>query len=513
MAARCGPAASRRVYRARRFVARHRLGLAFGAVALAGLVGYTVITARHADDMTLAADRERLEAAKARETADFVVGMFAASDPDTAQGREISASEILARGLERAELLSGQPVLQARLLSTIGAVHLSLGRYAQARIIAERALEASRGALGEAHPDVGRDYRLLGRALGAVGEPGEAVAMFRRALAIHQQADGPAGVEAATDLHELGYALAQSDAAAEGEPLIEESLALRRAHLGNTHEDVATSLSGLAYVRGQLGRPREAVPLYREALAVRVARLGERHPEVARARQNLGYALTTAGDYAEAAKEFERTLAVYRLAYGESHPSIATTLNNLGRLEITRGDHGRAAERLREALAMRVALLGSAHPSTQIARSNLAVVLLKLDRLTEAETLMREVLAGTSPTSPRRATPLANLADVLRQRGKLAEAEAAAREALVLDRGPGGNPLGEAASLSVLGRVLAAQQRYGEARESLQRAVDIRSERLGEAHPTVVRTRGYLEAISADGDARHVSSGSRPRQP
>ena len=33
------------LYRARRFVARHRLGLAFGAVALAGLVAYTVIRA------------------------------------------------------------------------------------------------------------------------------------------------------------------------------------------------------------------------------------------------------------------------------------------------------------------------------------------------------------------------------------------------------------------------------------------------------------------------------------
>jgi hypothetical protein len=82
-----------------------------------------------------------------------------------------------------------------------------------------------------------------------------------------------------------------------------------------------------------------------------------------------------------------------------------------------------------------------------------------------------------------------------------------------LQRGPGGAPLGEAASLATLGRVLAARQRYGEAREALQRSIAIRIERLGEAHPTVARTRGYLDAIPAGSDAGQTRSKSPPPRP
>jgi tetratricopeptide (TPR) repeat protein len=164
----------------------------------------------------------------------------------------------------------------------------------------------------------------------------------------------------------------------------------------------------------------------------------------------------------------------------------------MGRLEFSRGAHARAADLMRESLAMRVALLGPDHPATRLSRANLAAVLGRLGRHAEAETLLREVLADAGTSTSRRATAMANLADVLMNQGKLRAAEAMARDALALRAD---DPLGEASSLSVLGQVLTRLRRFPEARECLQRSLDIRVTRLGAQHPHVARTRDHLAAI------------------
>ena len=57
------------------------------------------------------------------------------------------------------------------------------------------------------------------------------------------------------------------------------------------------------------------------------------------------------------------------------------------------------------------------------------------------------------------------------------------------------SPFTEASILAVLGRVLIDQRRDAEAADALQRALDIRSQRLKPDHPDVVVTRNELEAV------------------
>ena len=185
------------IYRASRFARRHRLALAAAAIVVATLVGYTVLSVQHAREMEQAAAREQQEAAKAREVADFVVGLFEASDPNVVQNRDAPVARMLDQGLQRAEALSTQPLLQARLLNAIGRVYFNLGKFDVAADIATRALAASRRGGGEQHPDVARDYRLLGMATLQLGKPKEAAGLFRQALDIHRAGGDPTGVETA----------------------------------------------------------------------------------------------------------------------------------------------------------------------------------------------------------------------------------------------------------------------------------------------------------------------------
>jgi tetratricopeptide (TPR) repeat protein len=134
---------------------------------------------------------------------------------------------------------------------------------------------------------------------------------------------------------------------------------------------------------------------------------------------------------------------------------------------------------------------------TLVAMGNLATVLAQQDKLPEAETLLRAVVAAQNraPGAARPSISKSNLADVLRRQGKLDESEALLREALDAQRKMGERTLSEASTLAGLGRTLGAQGRYTEAAEALTESVSIRRERLGDDHPDVVRTRGYLEAL------------------
>src|SRR5262249_22991949 len=101
-----------------------------------------------------AEETSRQEAAAAEQTAGFLVGLFRVSDPQEAKGRVVSAREILDRGAAGIRSrLAGQPLLQARMMTTMGRVYDGLGLYGEARPFLEESLETRRRLLGEDHPD------------------------------------------------------------------------------------------------------------------------------------------------------------------------------------------------------------------------------------------------------------------------------------------------------------------------------------------------------------------------
>ena len=111
------------LYVARKFVVRH---------SLAVLTALTLIVLMVAGSLAVfyqgqRAQRERARAEHARLESDavasFLVGLFEAQDPAQSLGTNPSAQELLARGEARAEQLAAQPLVQARMLDTIGRVY------------------------------------------------------------------------------------------------------------------------------------------------------------------------------------------------------------------------------------------------------------------------------------------------------------------------------------------------------------------------------------------------------
>ena len=73
-------------------------------------------------------DRARAEARKAAEVRDLLIDIFEAADPNEAQGREVTARELLERSARRIEQeLSGQDAVQAEMLTAVGEIHRRMG--------------------------------------------------------------------------------------------------------------------------------------------------------------------------------------------------------------------------------------------------------------------------------------------------------------------------------------------------------------------------------------------------
>src|SRR5690606_31362698 len=125
-----------RAYRLRKFVARHRLAVAASApllLAIAGGIGGPLWQAHQA----------RLQAAQATAIKDFVLDLFAAANPDLAQGEDPPASVLLSNGAARVRSeFAARPLLLGEMLGMIGRVQLERGLLDDAESSLDDALAA-----------------------------------------------------------------------------------------------------------------------------------------------------------------------------------------------------------------------------------------------------------------------------------------------------------------------------------------------------------------------------------
>jgi serine/threonine-protein kinase len=538
-------------YRLGKFVRRHVLGVtASAALALAllgGIVG-TLWQARAA----------RLEAARVRTVQDFLISLFEGATPQEALGREITARELLTRGVRKVDsALAGQPALQQELLGLLGKIYRDLGLYPEADSLLRRAVIVARQAYGHAHPEVaGRltdlgsilkirgdhqaadsllsDALALARRVRRSSDPALAVtlvelasvrshlgnaasaeSLYREALAIDVRHYGPEHLEVATDLDNLGVMLSEVKDDVDGaDSAYRAALAIRRRHLAPGHPSMLNTLGNLSSSLIDQGRYAEAEPLKREVLAGNQRLFPNGHPDVAYALHGLANVLEHTGNWGSAESLYVEALTMRRRLLGDDHPMTMATLNNLAIVRYRMGDAVKAALSFREAATVWARKLGPRHTNTLTAQANLGVVLSDAGQHAEAERVLRIVLAERRRQSGDGSVNVAvihrNLGIVLRRRGRLAEAEQLLRAALTAYRAQldARHPR-IAEVLTALGEVLNDDGRGAAAEPLLREALDIRVEKLDAVDVRIAETRMALGvAVRALGSGRRAEGDS-----
>jgi serine/threonine-protein kinase len=316
------------VYRAGKFVRRHRLPLAVTAAFLLVSLGFGAVSTV----LWRRAVEERRRALKASE---FLEDLVLAADPDAAAGADLTAVELLRTGLERIRTdLADWPELRIEMAGTLGRVFRQLGARDETRRSLELALEAAREHYGGDHPEVATALNNAGAWLIDSGNYSGAESRFREALAMQGRL-GREISERFRMMNNLATSLTHQGAPGkldEAESLYREVLEKRKERYGPDDPDVASSLRHLGMLHYLRGDAEAAEPFLREALRIRRHVFGTEDTRVASACDLLGRVREALGDAAEAESLYDEALAIRRRRLGEDHVAVAQTRTNLARL-------------------------------------------------------------------------------------------------------------------------------------------------------------------------------------
>lgn len=376
------------VYRTKKFVRRHRIGVAAATLVVLSLVG-GIVASTSAMIRARRAEREaRIEAQTATRVSDFLVELFDVVDPGTARGNTVTAREILDRGVERIhDDLGDEPEIRAKLLETMGRVYRSLSLFDEARPLLEEAVTVRETLPGGSPLETGRVLMVLSGLLFKLGNLEEALASAERARSLFEEA-GPAGrgeiPRIWTNLGAIHLAAGRVEA---GRAALLLALESAENEYGPHDPEVAKNLINLGALERRAGNLDESVAYYGRALEIALATRGEVHPETAAALNNLGNAQKRKGDLGEARRALERALAIQKRLYAEDHADLASAMNSLAEVCGLAGDLECALGNARAALEMRERIFGPAQRETLRSARTLEDALLAAGRAAEAGAL------------------------------------------------------------------------------------------------------------------------------
>jgi serine/threonine-protein kinase len=409
---------------------------------------------------------------------------------------DVSARDLLRRGALRADALSDQPAVQARMLDVVGRMHHSVGEFDEAQRLLERAV-----AIYRTRPDpasLAASLIHLSWVHRSRSESAEARRLVQEALDIRRRTLPPDHPDIADAVYELGFVAASNQ---ELEARYREALTILQTTDAMPERQLRL-LQGLATSLRRQGRLTEAVASDREALAMAERAFGPDDYRTGNAMIHLADQVRDIeGDLSGAERLYRRGLELVRNEFGERHLQLIHPLTALSILQSRLGNHAESVRLLREVLAIRVGAVGERHPAVAFSLGAVAVALEREGRLAEAEMTARQALEMMQgilgPRHPDAGVVMGWLAHIHFSQGRHADADARYREAIELTPADSeGRTILQAEIRRAYGRVLVEQRRFTEAEAELLRSLDLLTSALPTAeHPNIQETRRALMAL------------------
>jgi eukaryotic-like serine/threonine-protein kinase len=329
-------------YRIRKYARRHRYSVAGTAAVIAMLLAFAVM-------QNIQLRKTRRERDRADRIAEFMTGIFKASDPNEKLGA-ITAQELLDGAAKNIDTeLSKDPELQASMMHVIGRAYMYQGLFQKAQSVFERGIKASASA-----------------GLLETRDP-------------------------MNTMHDLAWALLQQGHVAEAEALERKLMAMQRRVLGDDHPDTLATISELAFTLCEAKTNcDEGVRLNREVLEKQKRILGPEHRYTLVTMDNLALNLAEDGHLAEAETLQQESLKIHLRALGPENLSTINAMLNLGELQRDLGRFDDAEKQLNQALELEGRVLGPDQPETALTKYDLATVAVHDGQVEQALSLLRQ---------------------------------------------------------------------------------------------------------------------------
>jgi serine/threonine-protein kinase len=454
-----------RQYRTSKFLRRNRRA----AVAVAAMF---IVVAVLSVFFVWRLNRERqnalAEAAHAQRILQFTLNLFSADSSNDGQRQDLRASDLLARGMQEAKALQGDPLRQSEIFMTLGSVFQKIGALNNAEaafhaawVARSQIPDTARGAaaesliaLGLVHCDQNRfdqaekevraglatlqnqrdsrDAKVLkgqvsmGHVLTERGSYRAAIKLLLPAVQL-QQISGSPDVDRSSGFYELSSAYFYAGDYDRSEHYLSSRLLLDRSMYGALHPEVADDELGLCSIDQERHALVDAERHCRTGVSIDQAWYGTKSPVTASAMLTLGELIQAENKVDEAKALLEQSLQIQQANYGEFHEKVAIVLAELGDNALYRDDYDAAEADYRHALAIYRKLYGDHYKDVAVCLSNIANVANHKKEYGQAETYLRQTVAIYLETQGPEHTDTAmghlKLGHVLLREKKYAEAK------------------------------------------------------------------------------------------
>jgi len=351
-----------RWYRARKFVARHRGGVATTALFLLAIVAALAIALWQAQRAAVQARRAETQARRAEAVQAFLGDVFRANSRnqvDPAKARQTTARELLDLGAGRVDkAMADVPEAKLSVLQLFAQLYDDLELADEALRVRHQAVELARRVYGNDAPQVADELVHLASALSSSRSSDERKTVLEEAgriLDLHHDADSPTRGSWLRRQAEYYWSYDPPRAYDYAQQ------AVRLFEAKPPSVDLADSLLSAGIQAMQLHRLPEAIAAFSRAIELSKV-VAEAAPNAVKYTAYLGEAQYATLDFAGAEGSMRAALALAKANGGDEHIDVLQTQHRLGGLLCDSGRTQEGLDLLRGAKALALKLRGADDP-------------------------------------------------------------------------------------------------------------------------------------------------------
>jgi serine/threonine-protein kinase len=345
------------LYRASRFIRRHRVSVAASAIAAAAV-------AMAATSVGLQARAVKREANKAAAVREFLLDVFNANSlrhPDGARARQSTAEELLATASEKMLAMhTGDPELQAELVGTLAGLNRNLEKFEEAEALLRQQLSILDKAFGANDLRTAKPAVELAAMIVDLERYDEAIQLLTKARALLEEHGESTSLLAGRIESLSGYVeyTRAWDEAGTQKAIRHYDQAVRILERLPASDELVTALYGLSASVHYADRVQDALHFAERGMKVALTLHGPDDIDVGEGHQQLGGILTRMRRFEEAETHLAKALEITTRAYGPEHSITASVYVDLARLKENQGQYRAAVANYTRFLEIEQRLFG-----------------------------------------------------------------------------------------------------------------------------------------------------------
>ena len=378
-------------YRMRKFVRRHRAGVAFSALFIVALIGFSIFAVYQSGLVRAERDAARLEKKRAEQVIGLLVSLFETANPAIVPGGDtLRVGEFIERGVQKTlEEVETDSALAIPVKHTLGQMYSAQGQYREGHSLLKDAYEMQEALYGEYDTTTTAYLNELSTLTWRMGDKETAHTMFVELLERNKVLFGDEHPRIAQSLKNLSLTATGKE---EKQALMEASLDMQRRLMPPAHVNIADALNQLAVHHHGYGECDLALPLFEESLSILEASFESTHPYVLSVMGNITNCMNYQGNALEAIRMQRDVISRLQTITRDSSVQMANAWNNLAVFLTLSGSFQESEIVFRRVYRLQSGLLGATHHRTVSTMRNLAISIAAQQNYDTALSLLHEAV-------------------------------------------------------------------------------------------------------------------------